>query len=136
MWYIEKKVVISAGHHLKNYDGACANRHGHNWNIVVFCKGDKLDSLGMLIDFKKIKEAVNYFDHRYLNDLFPEGENPIYKAGNQRYTAGVLRGHLQSRTMAAISKKYWEIMGSTHIKRENINQMNFDFLQEKLNAKL
>ncbi len=61
---------------------------------------------------------------------------PLYKAGNQRYTAGVLRGHLQSRTMAAISKKYWEIMGSTHIKRENINQMNFDFLQEKLNAKL
>ena len=76
MWYIEKKVVISAGHHLKGYDGACANRHGHNWNIVVFCKRDKLDNLGMLIDFKKIKEAVNYFDHRYLNDLFPEEENP------------------------------------------------------------
>lgn len=75
MWYIEKDVVISAGHHLKGYDGACANRHGHNWKIVVYCKGDKLDKTGMLIDFKRIKEGVNFFDHQYLNDLFPEGVN-------------------------------------------------------------
>ena len=33
MWYIEKEVIISAGHHLSKYDGACANRHGHNWVI-------------------------------------------------------------------------------------------------------
>ena len=76
MWYLEKDVTISAGHHLKNYDGACSNRHGHNWHITVYCKGAELDNIGMLIDFKKIKEAVNFFDHQYLNDLFPEEENP------------------------------------------------------------
>lgn len=59
---------------------------------------------------------------------------PLYKAGNSRITAGVLRGHLGSRTMSAISKKYWTIMGSDHKKRVNINQRNFDFFQDKIEA--
>jgi len=36
---------------------------------------------------------------------------PLYKAGHPKYTAGVLRGALQGRTMAAISKnigQLWE----------------------------
>lgn len=57
---------------------------------------------------------------------------PLYKSGNQKYTAGVIRGNLQSRSMAAISKKYWEIMGSEHIKKIDINQVLFDFAQDKL----
>lgn len=76
MYYLEKDVTISAGHHLKGYSGSCSNRHGHNWDVVIYCKGERLDSLGMLVDFKKIKDAVNFFDHQYLNDLFPNEENP------------------------------------------------------------
>jgi len=76
MWYIEKEVTISAGHHLNNYEGPCANRHGHNWKITVYCRGEKLNSLGILVDFRDIKKAVSFFDHKYLNDLFPEDENP------------------------------------------------------------
>ncbi len=59
---------------------------------------------------------------------------PLYKSGNQRYSPGVLRGMLKSRTMSAISKKYWSIMGSEHKQKDNIQQVKFDFLQEKLNA--
>ena len=62
---------------------------------------------------------------------------PMYKSGNLRYNAGVIRGHLQNRTMAAISKKYWEIMGSDRKPRTNVNQFRFDFDQEKItDAKL
>lgn len=34
--------------------------------------------------------------------------------------------------MAALSRKYWEIMGSEHKKKTNINQYRFDFDQEKI----
>ena len=67
MWYLEKDVVISCAHHLEHYDGACKNVHGHNWKITVYCKGDRLDKAGMLIDFKDIKNIVNKLDHTNIN---------------------------------------------------------------------
>lgn len=57
---------------------------------------------------------------------------PLYKQGSTKWTASTLRGNLQSRTMSAISKKYWSIMGSTITPNEDINQNKFDFAQEKL----
>jgi len=68
MYYIEKTVVISAAHHLEGYNGACRNVHGHNWKVTVFCKGEELDEIGMLVDFRKISQAVKLLgDHTDLN---------------------------------------------------------------------
>ena len=76
MWHLEKDVTISASHFLKGYEGKCSNRHGHSWKITVYCKGDRLNKDGILVDFSAIKAAVNHFDHAELNSLFPENENP------------------------------------------------------------
>ena len=47
--------------------------HGHNWKVEVEVLGNKLDNIGMVIDFKKIRnmtnEVVNKLDHRFLNEL-------------------------------------------------------------------
>ena len=49
--------------------------HGHNWKVEVEVCGNKLDNIGMVIDFKEIrnmtKDVVNQLDHRFLNDLIP-----------------------------------------------------------------
>lgn len=71
MWELEKDVVISSSHNLRDYTGPCANVHGHNWKITVYCRGSELDRQGMLIDFKEIKNLVNTFDHKHLNDIPP-----------------------------------------------------------------
>ena len=60
---------------------------------------------------------------------------PLYKAGSQKYTASWLRGQLKSRSMAALSKKYWEIMGSEHKPRYDTNQFKFDFAQDFIERK-
>ncbi len=75
MYYLEKTVVVSSAHHLVGYEGKCANVHGHDWEITVFCKGKELDSIGMLIDFTKISEIVNVLDHTDINRTFG-GLNP------------------------------------------------------------
>ncbi len=93
MWYLEKDITISAAHKLNNYDGKCANLHGHSWQITVYCKGDKLDSNGILVDFVKIKEAVNFFDHKSLNELFPSGMNPTAENLAKRILEMVPRCH-------------------------------------------
>jgi len=63
---------FAAAHTLKGYDGDCARLHGHNWKIEVEIIGSKLNEIGMVIDFKKIKkqakEVIAELDHRYLND--------------------------------------------------------------------
>ena len=55
--------------------------HGHNWKVEVEVCGNKLDNIGMVIDFKEIrnltKSVVDQLDHQFLNDLKPFKEiNP------------------------------------------------------------
>lgn len=80
MYYVKKRMEISAAHNLKlSYLSKCSNIHGHNWIIEVYCKSNTLDENGMVIDFTHIKERVQeHMDHKYLNDVFdfnPTAEN-------------------------------------------------------------
>jgi 6-pyruvoyltetrahydropterin/6-carboxytetrahydropterin synthase len=71
MFHIFIKTHFSAGHHLRDYPGNCERPHGHNWKVEVTVAAKELDSLGMGIDFRKLKEAVNNIldtlDHHDLN---------------------------------------------------------------------
>jgi len=71
MWYLKKVVWISSAHKLAGYKGSCQYLHGHNWKVTVYCKGDKLDELGMLVDFNRIKNEVKWLDHKDLNEILP-----------------------------------------------------------------
>jgi 6-pyruvoyltetrahydropterin/6-carboxytetrahydropterin synthase len=72
---------FDAAHALRNYNGPCENLHGHTWKVQVFLEGDKLNEIGLLEDFKNIKQALaailKEFDHTLLNDLKSfSDENP------------------------------------------------------------
>ena len=73
MYYIQKKIEISACHSLTlDYESKCTRLHGHNWTIIVYCKSRELDRNGMIIDFSEIKRLVkDPLDHRSLNDVLP-----------------------------------------------------------------
>lgn len=63
---------FASAHSLRDYPGDCAKLHGHNWKIEVQVIGEKLNDIGMVIDFKEIKkhtkEVIKELDHTYLND--------------------------------------------------------------------
>lgn len=73
MYEILIKTHFSAAHHLRNYTGKCANQHGHNWQIETLCRCEKLNDVGMAIDFVDLKREVNALidemDHTDLNDM-------------------------------------------------------------------
>ena len=80
MYYIQKRLEISASHSLKlSYESKCSNLHGHNWIITVYCKSETLNEDGMVIDFTHIKEKIHdKLDHQNLGStLFfnPTAEN-------------------------------------------------------------
>ncbi len=85
MFHVFIKSHFSAGHHLRDYPGNCERPHGHNWKVEVTVKTSELDSLGMGIDFRQVKEAVkkvlDTLDHHDLNQhagfqsINPSSEN-------------------------------------------------------------
>jgi 6-pyruvoyltetrahydropterin/6-carboxytetrahydropterin synthase len=70
---IEK--TFAAAHRLRGHKGKCDNLHGHNYRIEIYARGQRLNDLGLLIDFSDLRkvadEFVRYVDHRNLNDLPP-----------------------------------------------------------------
>ena len=80
MFIVKKRMEIAGAHRLNlNYESKCANLHGHNWIVTVWCKSQTLDDNGMVIDFTHIKREVqDKLDHKFLNDVVefnPTAEN-------------------------------------------------------------
>ncbi|OGC35591.1 6-carboxytetrahydropterin synthase QueD [candidate division WOR-1 bacterium RIFOXYB2_FULL_48_7] len=73
MFELQIEDTFDAAHALRGYDGPCENLHGHTWRVQVFFRGDKLNDLGILIDFKTVKkllkELLDQYDHKNMNEL-------------------------------------------------------------------
>lgn len=81
MYLLNVTDSFSAAHKLCGYDGACADLHGHNWKVRVGISCEKLDKIGMALDYGIIKqvlgEVLAKLDHQYLNDVpMLNGANP------------------------------------------------------------
>ena len=68
MYLLTTESSFDAAHFLTNYDGKCANIHGHRWRVVASIKGEPKN--GMVVDFniikKDLKELCDYFDHSFI----------------------------------------------------------------------
>lgn len=75
MFELTVKDHFDAAHSLKGYDGPCKNLHGHTWDVEVVIKGEILDEVGILYDFKTIKtdlhRILDSYDHKNVNDVPP-----------------------------------------------------------------
>jgi 6-pyruvoyltetrahydropterin/6-carboxytetrahydropterin synthase len=73
VYKIKVEATFSAAHNLRGYKGKCEELHGHNWKVEISAASRKLDKIGMVMDFKCLKEKLNAlldrFDHKYLNDV-------------------------------------------------------------------
>jgi 6-pyruvoyltetrahydropterin/6-carboxytetrahydropterin synthase len=68
---VTKEIFFCYGHRLLNYDGKCRHLHGHNGKVVVTLQADRLDPLGMVVDFSEVKRRIGRWiddnlDHRML----------------------------------------------------------------------
>lgn len=72
--YVKRK--IAAAHFLPGYDGPCSRMHGHTWLIEVWLEGEVDLETGMVVDFKRVKNRIDAFDHCVLNEQLPEDYLP------------------------------------------------------------
>ena len=73
MYYVTKQMEIAGCHRLElSYESKCSQLHGHNWIVTVHCKARELNTDGMVVDFKHIKDRIHsYLDHGNFNELLP-----------------------------------------------------------------
>ena len=75
MYSLKVESSFSSAHNLRAYKGKCEELHGHNWKVEAAAESRDLDKIGMVMDFKLIKDELNRildrFDHKYLNKLKP-----------------------------------------------------------------
>ncbi len=75
MFEVTIEETFAAGHALRNYHGKCENVHGHNYRCQVTLEGERLDEIGLLVDFVELKRIVHSvldrMDHQWLNDFPP-----------------------------------------------------------------
>jgi|SRR6185437_4969304 len=97
---VTKIFNFEMAHALYNYEGPCANIHGHSYILYVTVKSvtgtkSELTAPGFIIDFKELKEIVNakalvLLDHKlvlsreYINHLKPHPSfNNLFQFGTE-----------------------------------------------------
>ncbi len=73
---VMKQFTFDSSHQLRDYDGPCANLHGHTYKLEVYVSGP-LTKQGFVIDFTIIKKVVQenvikVLDHRHLNNIIEQ----------------------------------------------------------------
>lgn len=64
---IGTKVKFEAAHRQLGDTSKCGFIHGHNWVVEIEVVADKLDKIGYVVDFKKLKDAItNILDHKII----------------------------------------------------------------------
>lgn len=75
MYELTVRSHFDAAHALAGYPGECRDLHGHTWDVEATVAGEALDDVGILYDFKRLKEdlaeVLAPFDHAYLNEVAP-----------------------------------------------------------------
>lgn len=89
---ITKEFTIEMAHALHNYDGKCANIHGHSYQLAITVIGEPISDdgnpkLGMVMDFSVLKkivkeEVITEFDHA----LVLKDTDPLADSIDQGYS--------------------------------------------------
>ena len=104
---ISKDIKFDCAHMLSNYEGKCANLHGHTYHGTVTIGGKPGVKDCMVVDYNTIKSVVDKYDHaiifsspEYRNDA----ETELYEwacRNNMRYLE-LPFGKSTAETMSAV----------------------------------
>ena len=105
MFELKVKTRFAGAHQLTMVGQKCENLHGHNWQVEVYVKGEKLNDAGVLADFGDIKRAVRAvvdgeLDHRFLNEL------PAFEGGQP--TSERIAVYIADKVQAFLDKEVAE----------------------------
>ena len=80
MYSVTKRIDFCYGHRLLDYDGVCRHPHGHNGQVEIEVRNDRLDSRNMVCDFSDIKRVVKgWIDEAFDHKMLLRQDDPLVK---------------------------------------------------------
>ena len=125
---VTRVIHFCYGHRLLEHRGKCRHLHGHNGVLEVTLRRRRLDRLGMVMDFDKIKSAVadwvkSTLDHKMLlssrdplvRSLRALGEPVVTLKGNPtaENIARLVYARARARKLPVVSVRLWETRDSS-----------------------
>ena len=78
MFSVTREITFCYGHRLLDYDGKCRHLHGHNGRAVITLHADRLDPLGMVVDFSRLKQVVGgWIDQTLDHKMLLHKDDPV-----------------------------------------------------------
>lgn len=112
MYELMVETQFSAAHQLRGYKGKCENLHGHNWRIQVVITAEKLNDIGLAMDFHELKkmtnELISTLDHSVLNEMFPFTEINPSSENIAKWVYDSIKKKLNSNNIVVASVTVWE----------------------------
>ncbi|MDO8426456.1 MAG: 6-carboxytetrahydropterin synthase QueD [Deltaproteobacteria bacterium] len=112
MYELMIEATFSSAHNLRGYDGACENLHGHNWRVEVRVTAQRLDPIGMAVDFKRLKseakKVIDSLDHKYLNEVPPFDKENATAENIARHIYNGLSRALNDGNIKVAKVRVWE----------------------------
>ncbi|HWE01917.1 MAG TPA: 6-carboxytetrahydropterin synthase [Tepidisphaeraceae bacterium] len=109
---------FSAAHQLALYDRSLEPLHGHNWKVTITVAADKLDPIGVVMDFHELERladrVIGAMHNRHLNNLAefaqlnPSAENVALHIARTLSLPGDVR---------LVSVEVWETEGNSAVYR-------------------
>ncbi len=79
---ITRRLEFDAGHRLVGHESKCSRLHGHRYVAEITCQAERLDAIGRVIDFSKIKEVVGgWIDANWDHSMILTMEDPLVACG-------------------------------------------------------
>ena len=116
MYEVSRDHHFSSAHQLRGYGGKCESLHGHNWKLRIVARAEELDHLGMVIDFKLLKDALNELleslDHTFLNEVEPFDKINPTAENIARFIAEDIDSRITDDRVSIHRCEVWESDGS------------------------
>jgi 6-pyruvoyltetrahydropterin/6-carboxytetrahydropterin synthase len=113
MHTIFKDFTFAAAHAIRGHTRGCQNLHGHNYRVRVHLAAERLDGLGMVLDFADLKamvqEVLGPFDHRVINEVPPFDERNTTAELLSEYVFAEVEKRLEDEGRVRVARvEVWE----------------------------
>ncbi|MBI4688073.1 MAG: 6-carboxytetrahydropterin synthase QueD [Nitrospirae bacterium] len=112
MYELTIETQFASAHQLREYKGKCENLHGHNWRVQVSVSADRLNEIGIAMDFHDLKrltnEVVQPLDHSFLNETFPFTEINPSSENIAKWIYDSLKKKIKNENVRLSSVTVWE----------------------------
>ena len=121
MFTISVETHFRASHQLTLSDGSKESMHNHDWLLTAYVSSDKLNSMGLVMDFNQLKAIIDKivadFDNMALNTISyfqqnnPSAENVakyIYEKLRIKLPKGVKLQYIRISELPGCSAKFGE----------------------------